>query len=136
MEYSLWLLPHQVKQGQRSFIQDIDCFIQGSQTPILWAFPNLPMLPNSCFGSILMMFFFYNLCITFPGINSLDMLMCSQLLNNDNSILETGLYCRKINCLFSSKYFSQNLSNLLRENVCNHIYSFFIPKSSEVWQLL
>ena len=66
-------------------------------------------------------------------------MMCRQMLNNDYVISETG---KGSGVVGRSPAYSrvsilvQTYKNLLRKNVCTHIYSFFNPKSSDEWQLL
>ena len=93
MKYSSKQSLYHVNQYQRFFPRSVDCFIQGSWVPILRASSNPPTLPNSGFGYILTMFYTLSRYSAFPRVNSLDTVMCSQLLNNDYGILETDLYC-------------------------------------------
>ena len=50
------------------------------------------MILNSVFGYTLLIFDGSYLIYYFSGINPLDTVMCSQMLNNDYDLLEKGIY--------------------------------------------
>ena len=66
-----------------------------------------PTIPNSIFGYILSIIDVHTQYITFPGINPLDTVRCDQILNNDYSILEKGIYCQALGIVGRSPAYSR-----------------------------